>query len=108
MRQARGSGALNTRHVAFHHTLTSQCDNQAVLDALEAIGTQTQSLIALGEHLYSSSDAVASDHEALIDAVMSGDPNVVRTAFEEHILATEQQIEEAWRAAPGQERTSPQ
>jgi len=102
MRQARGSGVLNARHVAFHQTLVSRCDNQAVLDALEAIAAQTQSLIALGEHLYSSSDAVASDHEALIDAVLSGDPNVVRTAFDEHILATEHQIEEGWRMAARQ------
>jgi GntR family transcriptional regulator of gluconate operon len=105
MRQARGSGTLNTRHVAFHHMLISRCDNQAVLDALEAISAPARSLIALGEHLYSSSEAVATDHEALIDAVLSGDPNVVRAAFEEHILATEQQIEAGWRGTARQPGT---
>jgi GntR family transcriptional regulator, gluconate operon transcriptional repressor len=97
IRSARGNAEINRRHIALHHLLVARCDNSRVLGALDAIATQTQSFMGIVGQLYNSAEKVAADHEALLAAVATGEPEAVRRAVDDHILLTEQELEAMWR-----------
>ena len=100
MARARGNQELNQLHVAFHGILISRCDNRLLLSALDGIRNQIRSFMALVEHLYPDQQAVAEDHQALVDAVAGLDPQQVRSTVLDHIIETGKRLEEMWSSAP--------
>lgn len=71
--------------LAFHEGICRLSKNGRLHEVFVRHVPVLRSLIKFDEHIYRSADEMATEHEPLVAALESGDPQLAATSFEEHV-----------------------
>jgi DNA-binding GntR family transcriptional regulator len=102
VRRMRASGdrtQLNQEHLAFHDVVLTRTHNRRVVEILHGLRSQLETLLAFIDLLYDGPEAVADDHERLVDALVDGGDDVVTATVDAHIRVAGQRLEAIWETA---------
>lgn len=78
----------------FHMNMVQAIGNSRIMDMFEKLFMETQ-IINRQPHLYFSIDFIISEHEKIIEKILSGDVNDAKTVMKKHIdISIERQIKE--------------
>lgn len=77
--------AVSRTDLAFHETVCRLTGNQRLHDVFVRYIPLVRTFIRFDEFLYSSLDAIADEHQPLLDAIEEGDSDVAARRFEAHI-----------------------
>lgn len=82
----------NTR---FHLAIGRAAGNQRLAQLLSVSRVQMERLFRIGLLLNSPSDAVAQDHQELLEAIVSGDPDLARKVAVAHVRTSQRTVIDA-------------
>ena len=85
----------------FHMTLVAMADNSRLVDAYAILSAQALTCINRLEIAIPSGEEIIDDHEALIDGLAGGDPDVVVKAIKAHLTAAAKNLTTPPTSAPG-------
>jgi DNA-binding GntR family transcriptional regulator len=77
--------AVRRADLAFHERLCALSGNGRLHEIFVRYVPAIQTLLKFDELPYASLDAVADQHQALLDAIRSGDPSAAALALEAHV-----------------------
>jgi DNA-binding GntR family transcriptional regulator len=98
MRSARDRPQLLELHAAFHAELTSWSRNQRLTEILANLNVQTRAVLPFIDLLSGGREIEAVQHEAVVDAILSGDAAATKALIKAHIGDTADLLEELWSA----------
>lgn len=102
VRRLRAAGdrtELNREHLAFHDVVLARKGNRRVVEILHGLRSQLETLLAFIDLLYDGPEAVADDHQRLVDALADGGDDVVTAAVDAHIREAGERLEAIWESA---------
>lgn len=79
--------------LAFHRALFAASGNVALHELGDALGKRLVRERAAGWDLEGRPERSLDEHDAILDAVRAGDPNLARAAVIDHLLSVERDIE---------------
>ena len=85
--KGRRKGELASRDLEFHRTMTSLAGNELMTALFEKSVPVLHSLIRMDEQFYDSLTHMAAEHEALVEAIRSGDWATASSRVELHIAS---------------------
>lgn len=83
--QAQDAHGVIEAHMAIHRSIYAAADNQVLLDIWLSWQNQMRLFLALDHRRLGDLTEVAAAHRRLLEAIDSGDPEIVRRELEEHI-----------------------
>lgn len=79
------SGEISTADLSFHMTLVAMADNSRLVDAYSILSAQALTCINRLEIAHPSGEEVVDDHDGLIEALATGERDVVVKAITDHL-----------------------
>lgn len=96
MRRAEDRATLNDEHLRFHDVILSRTGNRQIVEILRGLRTQVETFMAFVDLLYRGPEAVANDHQDLVDAIASNDVLRTQQTIDEHIRVAGEWLASTW------------
>ena len=87
-----GVGGMVEADMEFHRELSALAGHELLLEHLDAIQTHNRRLLVYSDLYRPDFGSVVQRHQALIDVIRNGDPDLVEQAVREHITEVGDQI----------------
>jgi len=96
----RNRPAIRRLDLAFHEEVCRGSGNDRLLDVFHRYVPALHTLLAYDELVYASLDAIVEQHQAIYDAIRSGEPDAAAAAVATHCDVARDQVSAHFESTP--------